>query len=346
MTSKHQEVAETLRKAIKGGLNVLLQGSHGTGKTSLITGVASELGLSLKYYSTSTLDPFVDLVGLPVPRTDEEGRPCVVYHRPKDIDQANIVFFDELNRAQPKVLNAVLEVIQFHTINGEPLPNLKCVLAACNPDTGDYSVSTLDAALLDRFHIHMIFEPGPDPEWFRKQFGKDLGSSLCDWYYTDLDNALQHMISPRKLEHIGQLLRNGIDPAQAMGHDSKLPFRLLKQRIHAVSGILQVEDFLASPELYAKKVGADMNIAFRFFELLLRMKPEQMADVRKIIIALPRELLVRIRAECPFILKKLVEATRKKYAGEEAEFIQSIIDDELREYDKQCAANSKGTKAA
>ncbi|MDO9543283.1 MAG: MoxR family ATPase [Kiritimatiellia bacterium] len=173
--STHKETHDILVKAAKAGLNVLLEGPHGTGKTAVITEVAHELGFRLKYYSSSTLDPFVDLVGLPVPRTDAQGKPTVIYHRPTDINEAELVFFDEFNRAQPKVLNSILEMIQFRSINGEKLPNLKTVFAACNPAADAYDVVDLDPALLDRFHIHMIFNPGPDREWFAKRFGEKLG---------------------------------------------------------------------------------------------------------------------------------------------------------------------------
>lgn len=346
MPASYSEVAAIVTKAVRGKLNVLLEGTHGTGKTSLIMGVARELGLRVKYYSTATLDPFVDLVGLPVPATDENGHSTVVYHRPRDIDQAQIVFFDEFNRAQPKVLNTVLEIIQFKTINGDPLPNLHCVVAACNSDSRDYLVTELDPALLDRFHVRIVFAPSLDTPWFRARFGDDLGNSLCDWFFTDLDKELQSMVSPRALEHIGQLIQNGIEPAEALSRDSKLPFRLLKQRVNKISSILDIEDFLAEPEIYAKKVGADMNVAFRFCQLLLQMKPSQMADVRAVILALPRELLARISAECPFVLQKTEAAIRKKLTGEEADLFREIIHNELKEHDNSDSSNSKRERAA
>ena len=49
------------------GLNVLLVGNHGVGKSAMVLEEAKRQGLKMKYYSSSTLDPWSDLVGIPVP---------------------------------------------------------------------------------------------------------------------------------------------------------------------------------------------------------------------------------------------------------------------------------------
>ena len=41
---------------------------------------------------------------------------------------------DEFSRAHKKVRNAVMELIQFKSINGRKFKNLKIVWAAINPD--------------------------------------------------------------------------------------------------------------------------------------------------------------------------------------------------------------------
>lgn len=348
MITKHDDIMNILRKAAKAGLNVLIEGTHGTGKTSLITQVARELGLSMKYYSTATLDPFVDLVGLPVPGIDAAGHPGVIYHRPRDIDQADLVFFDEFNRAQPKTLNAVLEIVQFHTINGEPLPRLKAVFAACNPVAKDYDVVPLDAALVDRFHVCVRFEPGPDLAWFRTRFNEELATALCDWFHTDLDMLQQQSVSPRKLEHIGQLILEDIDPQQALHKDDKLPFRLLKQRIKAGSDSIDIKDILAAPQLFARKVAANMNVAFRVAHLVARMKPAQMAQVQNVILALPHEVLMTLSTECPFVFRKTEEGLLKTKGKEDADLFRDILNEQLGElaHDRKGKPDSKRTEAA
>src|ERR1043166_9712122 len=69
--TKLEKIREVITKAVSCGQNVLLEGPHGTGKSSLALGVAGKLGLRLKYFSAPTLDPFADLVGIPVPILDD-----------------------------------------------------------------------------------------------------------------------------------------------------------------------------------------------------------------------------------------------------------------------------------
>jgi len=142
-----------LKTVIQQDWNVLLSGKHGIGKTFEVLRVVEDLGWSMKYYSTSTLDPYVDLVGVPVPVDNDDGTRDLDMVRPKDMDNVELIFFDELNRADPKTLNAVFEVIQFRTINGIPLPKLRSVVAAINPVDGEYNTEELDPALIDRFHV-------------------------------------------------------------------------------------------------------------------------------------------------------------------------------------------------
>ena len=119
-------------------LNVLLRGDHGVGKTQMVLEEAQRQGLILKYYGSATSDPWGDLVGVPVPvdiedPSDGRKRDQLQFIRPADIEEADIIFFDELNRSHPKVQNAVLELIQFESINGSPLPTLKMVWVSITP---------------------------------------------------------------------------------------------------------------------------------------------------------------------------------------------------------------------
>ena len=93
---------QVVRNSMTKGLNGLLYGDHGVGKTQLIRDIANSLGLKLKYYSAATLDPYSDVVGIPVPvdniANDGVTHKQLQFIRPHDIDEAEIVFFDEFNR--------------------------------------------------------------------------------------------------------------------------------------------------------------------------------------------------------------------------------------------------------
>jgi hypothetical protein len=221
-------------KYLDSGFNVMLMGLHGTGKTETIKALAAARGLKMKYYSCSTLDPFTDLVGVPTPvyycpdcddkfetRTEHrEIHPSCTGKlmrnldmvRPRDVDEAELLFFDEFNRADPKVQNAVFEIIQFGSINGEKLPNLKACWAAINPpeDEQNYQVEPIDPALMDRFDVYIEITPKPSVVYMAKHMPEPIARALKVWW-DDHANAIRNgtkdahtsYISPRRLEKIG-----------------------------------------------------------------------------------------------------------------------------------------------
>lgn len=200
-------------------LNVLLIARHGVGKTYSVLEETNKRGLKLKYYSCATLDPYTDLVGVPVPRKDENGVEHLVMVRPRDIDEAEVVFFDELNRADPKVLNAVFEIIQFGSINGEKLPNLQCCWAAINPPGGEYEVEDLDPALIDRFDAFIELEPRVNPQWMEENgLPKEIAMALTTWWgqHDNDKRGVENFISPRRLMTIGQVFMATGDPRVAI----------------------------------------------------------------------------------------------------------------------------------
>lgn len=200
----------TLKSYIGGGFNVIISGIHGVGKTAKLQAACSELGVSMKYYSASTLDPFTDLIGIPVP--DKETN-SLTYLRRKEIDEADVIFFDELNRADPRTLNAIFEIIQSRSLNGDPLPKLKAVVAAINPVSDEYNTDELDAALLDRFDMFLQADPELDFNYFNKKYGTDIAKAVADFWrhYHEAYKANQNSsnsrnkiayLSPRRMDKI------------------------------------------------------------------------------------------------------------------------------------------------
>ncbi len=217
--------------------NVLLVGCHGVGKTEMVREETQRQGLKLKYYSSPTLDPWSDLVGIPVPVDTQIGKSGtgkqLEFIRPADIESAEIAFFDELNRAHPKIMNAVLEAIQFHSINGKPLPRLKMVWAAINPPDDIYDVNELDPVLADRFHVHLPVPAEPSIVYYTKKAGiaPQVAKALVTWWHRDLDDNLRQMISPRRLEYMGQNYSKGIELRYSLPFSVKAPLQSLIRRI-------------------------------------------------------------------------------------------------------------------
>lgn len=200
-------------------LNLLIIGRHGTGKTESVMQLAEAHNLNMKYYSCSTLDPYTDLVGVPVPHTDKEGKEYLKMIRPQDIDQAEFIFFDEFNRADRKTHNAIFEIVQFRTINGESLPNLRCCWAAMNPPELDYQVEDIDQALIDRFDLFITIEPQPSISYMSRFMDPAIAEALHSWWSERPEHSTgEYYISPRRLMKMGilyqktNMVRAGLPP--------------------------------------------------------------------------------------------------------------------------------------
>lgn len=188
---------------LSNGLNVLLEGAHGVGKTAVVKEVFESANLKWKYYSAATMDPWVDFIGVPKTVSDENGNEVLELVKPKDLahDEVEALFFDEFNRAPSKVMNAVMELIQFKSINGKKFNNLKVVWAAINPydEDGTYSVESIDPAILDRFHINIKVPYELDTGYLFKTYGA-MSKPFVKWW-NELPKELKHKISPRRLDY-------------------------------------------------------------------------------------------------------------------------------------------------
>ncbi len=154
---------KNLKKSIKfikencANINLLLWGSHASGKTSAVLQAGSEIGLPVIVLNLSTQSP-EDLIGLP-----EKSNNKTNFLKPAWFpDQPAIVFLDEINRAAKYVLQTMLPFVNEHRLHSHVLPAGSIVIAAANPASADYTVTEIDdAALWSRFcHIYVA----PDVE--------------------------------------------------------------------------------------------------------------------------------------------------------------------------------------
>lgn len=183
--------------------NVLLEGRHGTGKTSIVSEIFNKNCKKWLYFSAATLDPWVDFIGIPK-ETSINGKNVLTFILPEKMmdDDVEAIFIDEYNRSHKKVRNGTLELIQFKSINGKSFPNLKVVWAAINPsdDEIDYDVETLDDAQIDRFQIKIKMPDDPDIEYFSSKFGSQIAKAAYEWW-SQLPQKIQIKVSPRRLDY-------------------------------------------------------------------------------------------------------------------------------------------------
>ena len=191
---------------IKNDMNVLFAGLHGVGKTAMIKEAFERNGLNWRYFSAATMDPWTDFVGVPKEKISEDGSSYLDFVLPKDFadDKVEALFFDEFNRAPAKVRNAVMELMQFKSINGRHFKNLKVVWAAVNPKDSeemDFDVDEIDPAQEDRFQVQVEIPYKPSYAYFVKKYGEEQAKAATDWW-DSLEKPIQKLVSPRRLDYV------------------------------------------------------------------------------------------------------------------------------------------------
>lgn len=237
---------------IENRLNVLFVGKHGVGKTHSIIDAFNRNGLKWLYFSASTLDPFVDLIGVPKEVVDENGNRYLDLVRPKALqnDEVEAIFFDEYNRSKPKVRNAVMELIQFGSINGKKFNNLKVIWAAINPDDEEdeqlaYDVERLDPAQKDRFHVILNIPYAVDKEYLSSKYGTSMASGATEWW-NGLTDELKNLCSPRRLDYALSHHSKGGDLYDIL--DKKLNVTKLLQQLESGSYKAQLKKMIINPD--------------------------------------------------------------------------------------------------
>ena len=251
---------------IQNNLNVLFIGHYGTGKTTRILEAFKRNKLRYKYFSAATMDPWCDFVGVPKVVNDDNG-PYLDYVLPRDLrdDSVEAICMDELNRSHKKVRNALMELLQFKSINGRPFHKLRLIWAMINPeDEGQYQVEVLDKAQKDRFHIQIAVPYEPSIEYFTKKYDVKQAKSAIEWWKT-LSAEDQMEVSPRRLDYALQIynlpggnlkdvLPHFVNPSKLLGLLKNGPVDEKLKEIFAANDIVAAKKFLQGENNFGNAV--------------------------------------------------------------------------------------------
>lgn len=127
---------------------IILEGTHGICKSTLGREVSRVFGENACRCYDATKDDLVSIASVPIPEELSHGR-LVFSKHDRSIWDAKVVYIDELMRANKENQNLWLEILEEHTLFGQPL-QYEMVIATQNPE-GYASNFELDEALLDRF---------------------------------------------------------------------------------------------------------------------------------------------------------------------------------------------------
>jgi len=256
---------EQMKKWFDNNKNVLIFGDRGVGKTTIVSDFWDSLKLKYAFFSGATLDPWVDLIG--IPKLVKKGDDSVIeFARPQTIDEnLEAIFIDEYNRSPAAVRNAVLELIQFKSINGRKFPNLRVVWAAANPPDADinYDVEELDPAQEDRFHIIVKLSGKPNLDYFKNRYGVEVAKGAIKWH-ENLAPEIRKLISPRRLDYAIDFVINCAGEARDVLPDERINVSQFTRSIRGNSKL---------SELLNIRISGDKSKLKEFFKSQLNVQP-------------------------------------------------------------------------
>lgn len=154
------DLTDNIRATIEQEGNIAIFGRRGSGKTYISKAEIARSNHKEIYLNCSVFER-VDLGGYPNFHTAAEGKKKYIdfllpqfYENLIENKEPCVLLLDEVDKADPSVWAPLLEITQFHTMNGRQLPNLKAVIMTGNLQAEGGQRPSLP--LLDRAEKYLV----------------------------------------------------------------------------------------------------------------------------------------------------------------------------------------------
>jgi len=185
----HQINSQTLMSEIKSnmraGINTMVWGGPGIGKSDIPQQVADEMGLNLIDFRANLFDP-VDVRGVPhIVQLKDSGKRFTrwavpdVFPIPQRDGDRGILFIDELPTAPPATQNAFLQLLLTRQVGDYILPDGWSIMAAGNRLTDSAAVYQMPSPVRNRL-AHYELSPNID-SWADWAFANAIDPSIISF---------------------------------------------------------------------------------------------------------------------------------------------------------------------
>lgn len=162
-----------------------------------------------------------DLIGFPETEKDNNGI-VRTKHRlpefwPNEKDSEGLILLEEPNRGTTGVMNCLMQLLTDRKIHNYELPKGWVIAGCVNPDSSEYDVNTMDAALKDRFEQfevefdHIAFLDFMDSSGWHEGVQMFVSSGIWTYKTTKELGKDGRYISPRTWSKINAAELSGID---------------------------------------------------------------------------------------------------------------------------------------
>ena len=218
-----KQLQETLKKAVKAGLPVLVKGAPGVGKSDIITQVAKELKYDLVVFHPVVSDP-TDFKGLPaIVNGKADFLPFGDLKKLIEAKKPTIAFMDDIGQAPAVVQAALMQLILARQVNGHAISKKVVFIAATNRREDRAGVTGILEPVKSRFATIVQLEPTSN-EWIEWAFDNDMPGELIGFItfrpsMLNEGKATADIINhpcPRTIAYAGKLINIGLDDIETL----------------------------------------------------------------------------------------------------------------------------------